>query len=178
MVSTDMNDFLTQELRANEVYKAMKQMHPKKSPGLEGMPPLFYHYFWSLVGDCVTKIVLDFLNHDITPLPNFNETHVVLIPKIKSLKKITQYRRISLSNVISYLALKVLANCLKPFLPKIISENQITLMSDRLITDNILVAFETMHHINQKRNVKVGEMALKLDMSKFLIELSGDAWKK
>ena len=36
MVSTDMNDFLTQELRANEVYKAMKQMHPKKSPGLEG----------------------------------------------------------------------------------------------------------------------------------------------
>ena len=112
------------------------------------------------------------------PLPNFNETHVVLIPKIKSLKKITQYRPISLSNVISYLALKVLANCLKPFLPKIISENQSTLMSDRLITDNILVAFETMHHINQKRNVKVGEMALKLDMSKVLIELSGDAWKK
>ena len=70
-MSTDMNDFLTQELRANEVYKAMKQMHPKKSPGLEGMSPLFYHHFWSLVGDCVTKIVLDFLNHDITPPPKF-----------------------------------------------------------------------------------------------------------
>ena len=39
-------------------------------------------------------------------------------------------------------------------------------MHDRLITDNVLVAFETMHHINQKKSGKVGEMALKLDMSK------------
>ena len=36
----------------------------------------------------------------------------------------------------------------------------------RLITDNILLAFESMHHINQKREGKEGEMALKLDMSK------------
>ena len=40
------------------------------------------------------------------------------------------------------------------------------LMSDLLITDNFLVAFETMHHINKKRSDKVGEMALKQDMSK------------
>ena len=39
-------------------------------------------------------------------------------------------------------------------------------MSNHLITDNVLVAFETMHHISQKRSGKVGEMALKLDMSK------------
>ena len=42
VVSTNMNDFLTQEFRADEVYKALKQRHPKKSPGLDGMPPLFY----------------------------------------------------------------------------------------------------------------------------------------
>lgn len=30
----------------------------------------------------------------------------------------------------------------------------------------MLVAFETMHHISQKRNGKVGDMALKLDISK------------
>ena len=39
-------------------------------------------------------------------------------------------------------------------------------MSDHLITDNIIVAFEIMHHLNKKRSGKVGEMALKLDMSK------------
>ena len=39
-------------------------------------------------------------------------------------------------------------------------------MSERLITDNVSIAFETMHHINQKKSRKVGEMAVKLDMSK------------
>ena len=39
-------------------------------------------------------------------------------------------------------------------------------MHGRLITDNILVTFEAMHHINKKKSGKVGEMELKLDMSK------------
>ena len=39
-------------------------------------------------------------------------------------------------------------------------------MSNRLITDNVLVAFETMHHISQKKSGKVGEMTLQLVMSK------------
>ena len=39
-------------------------------------------------------------------------------------------------------------------------------MTKHLITDNVSVAFETMHHISQKKNEKVGEMTLKLDMSK------------
>ena len=98
--------------------------------------------------------------------PNFNETYVVLIPKIKNPTKITQFRRISLSNVISKLASMVLANRLKRLFPHIISENQSTFMSKHLISDNVLVALETMHHINQKKSGKVGEMAVKHDMSK------------
>ena len=98
--------------------------------------------------------------------PNFNEKHVVLNPKIKNLTKITQFYPISLSNVISRIASKVLANRLRYLFPKIISENQIVFMSKCLITDNVLVAFETMHHIIQKRIGKVGEMAIKLDISK------------
>ena len=39
-------------------------------------------------------------------------------------------------------------------------------MHSRLITVNVLVAFEIMHHINQKKIGKIGEMTLKLDMSK------------
>ena len=165
VVTDSMNRFLCQPFQADEVHRALKQMHPKKSPGPDGMPPLFYQHFWSLSGDCVTKVVLDYLNLSIIP-PKFNETYIILIPKVKNPTKITQYRPISLSNVISRLASKVIANRLKRFLPKIISEHQSAFMADRLITDNILVAFETMHYLNQKRNGKIGEMALKLDMSK------------
>ena len=164
VVTDSMNKFLCQLFQAEEVHKALKQMHPKKSPSSDGMPPLFYQHFWSLSGECITKAVLDFLNFGIVP-PKFNETHVILIPKIKNPTKITQYRPISLSNVISRLASKVIANRLKRFLPKIISEHQRAFMSECLIVDNILVAFESMHHLNQKRNGKNGEMALKLDMS-------------
>ena len=39
-------------------------------------------------------------------------------------------------------------------------------MHGRLITNNVIVAFETMHHISQKKGGKIGEMTLKLDMSK------------
>lgn len=55
VVTTDMNDFLIQEFNVEEVHRALKQMLPKKSPGLDGMPHFFYQHFWSLVGDCVTK---------------------------------------------------------------------------------------------------------------------------
>ena len=39
-------------------------------------------------------------------------------------------------------------------------------MNGRLITDNVLVAFETIHQINLKKSGAKREMALKLDMSK------------
>ena len=39
-------------------------------------------------------------------------------------------------------------------------------MFNYLIIDNMLVAFETMHHISQNMNGKEGKVALKLNMSK------------
>ena len=110
-------------------------------------------------------MVLDFLNYGISS-PNFNETHIVLIPKVKEPKRVTDYRPINLCNVVYKIVSKVIANRLKKILPSIISETQISFVHGRLITDNVIVDFETMHHISNKKTRKVGEMALKLDMSK------------
>ena len=78
----------------------------------------------------------------------------------------SEYRPISLSNVIYKLASKVLANRLKTLIPSLITENHSAFLSEILITDNVLVAFEIMNSISQKRRGKTGAMALKLDMSK------------
>ena len=51
-------------------------------------------------------------------------------------------------------------------MPHIISESQSTFQSDKEISDNIFVAFETLHHMKMKKIGKVGHMALKLDMGK------------
>ena len=139
-------------------------MHSMKALGPDGMPLLFYQHFWPIVNPIVIKTVLDFLNHDITPL-KFHETHIVLIPKIKNPERVTDYRPISLRNVVYKLASKTVANKLKLIMQEIICENQSAFVSERLITDNVLVAHELMTHINRKKKGKSGEMALKLDMS-------------
>ena len=81
-------------------------------------------------------------------------------------KQDLSYQPISLNNVLYRIVFKVLANRLKKILPHIISMSQSAFLPDRLITDNVLVAFETMHCINQRSKGKEGLMAIKLDMSK------------
>ena len=48
---------------------------------------------------------------------------MTFIPKVKNPGKISEFRPISLCNVIYKLISKVLANRLKPLLPSIVSEN-------------------------------------------------------
>ena len=105
--------------------------------------------------------MLDFLNNGVIP-PKFNETHIVLVPKNNNPKRVTEYRPISLCNVIYKIGSKTLANRLKKILPLIISESQSASVNGRLISDNVLIAFETMHHIGQRKRGEVGEMHLSL----------------
>ena len=104
-------------------------------------------------------------NSGTLPQP-VNHTFITLIPKKKSPEHVSDFRSISLCNVLYKLFSKVLANRLKKFLPSIITEHQSVFVKDRLITDNILVAFETLHCMKNYSSGSSGYMALKLDMSK------------
>jgi hypothetical protein len=120
---------------------------------------------WGTVRQEICRAILEFLNRG-----NFdnsvNATYIVLIPKKKNPKKITEYRLISLCNVIYKLSAKMLANRMKQILAQIISPTQSAFIPGRLITDNVLVAFEALHTMDACMTGKQGYMALKLDMSK------------
>ena len=90
--------------------------------------------------------MLDCLNNCKIPL-EINSTYITLIPKVKSPELITDFRPISLCNVVYKIVSKVLANRLRAILPSIISENQSAFQARRVITDNILMAFETLHYM-------------------------------
>ena len=122
-VSMDMQEILSREFSADEIKAALFQMEPTKAFGPDGMNALFYQKFWHIVGNDVTTVALDFLNFGIIVL-EINYTHIVLISKVKSSEKISDYRPISLCNVIYKIISKVLANRLKQILPHVISPSQ------------------------------------------------------
>lgn len=149
-VNQAINRELCRVFTPNEIKRALFDMYPLKSPGPDGIPAPFYQRFWTLVGSNVTDCALQFLNQHILN-PTLNYRHIVLIPKCKSPKKITQFRPISLSNVMFKIASKAFTNRLKPHMNAIISETQSAFIPNRLITDNVLVSYEVNHFIKQKK---------------------------
>ena len=157
-ISDEMNDILTREFTAKEIQHAFKQMAPTTTLGPDGMPPIFYKNFWNIVGNDVIKTVLNALNSGCVH-ESLNETFIALIPKIKNTKKVSNFRPISLCNVVYKLISKVVVNPLKQILPNIVFDSQSAFLPRKLIICNVLVAFETLHYLKRKTY-------LKLDMSK------------
>ena len=140
-------------------------MHPTKAPGSDGMSPIFFQKYWDIVGPSVVNSVLQTLRTEVMH-DGLNETFICLIPKVNCPQKITEFRLISLCNVVYKIVSTVLVNRLKKILPEVISESQSAFVPDRQITDNVLVVFETMHYLDQRRKGKEGLIAIKLNMSK------------
>ena len=120
---------------------------------------------WHQVKEGVTTTCLHILNKQgtITPL---NHTYIALVPKIGKLRKVTEFRPISLCNVIYRIVAKSIANRFKQILHKIIFPMQSAFILDRLITDNIIVGYECLHKIRHCKGKGKGLVALKLDVSK------------
>lgn len=165
MVTNEMNTMLLAEFTKAKVDIALQQMAPLKAPSPDGMPPIFYQHFWESIGDDVAKAVISCLNSRAIPA-SLNHTYITLILKVKSPEHVTEFRPIALCNILYKLISKVLANRLKKILLEIISESQSAFQFDKAISDNILVAFETLHHMKKRRTGKTDFMTMKLDMSK------------
>ncbi|KAL0009322.1 hypothetical protein SO802_010824 [Lithocarpus litseifolius] len=72
-------------------------------------------------------------------------------------------------NVLFYLKfwhIVVLVNRLKLILPQIISPFQSAFVPSRLITDNVVIAYETLHAMHIRKKGKKEALSLKLDVSK------------
>lgn len=61
---------------------------------------------------------------------------------------------------------KILSKRLSGIIGKLISENQNTFIIGKLISNNIQLAQEVIHHLKNKKLGSKCEMAIKLDMTK------------
>lgn len=76
------------------------------------MTALFFVHFWKIIGGDVVRTVQQFFQEGHL-LPNLNETNLVLIPKVAIPSNISQFRPISLCNVVYKVISKILAKRLK-----------------------------------------------------------------
>ncbi|XP_019185981.1 PREDICTED: uncharacterized protein LOC109180726 [Ipomoea nil] len=159
------NDRLLRVVSQEEVRCSVFQMHPDKSPGPDGLGPGFYQHFWDILGGDVTLFCRDFIQTATLPT-KANDTFIVLVPKKPNPDSMKDLRPIALCNVLYKIAAKVCANQMKSVLEGLINTAQSAFIPGRLITDNIMVAYEAHHYLKRKSQGRQGVAALKVDMSK------------
>ena len=54
LITDDMNRELSREFTTKEVYLALRYIAPLRALGPDGMPALFYHSYWNIIGSHVT----------------------------------------------------------------------------------------------------------------------------
>lgn len=80
-----------------------------------------------------------------------NSTNIVLIPKNSNPMNMSHFHPISLCNVLYKILAKAIANCFRRVIRKCIDEAQSAFVPGRLISDNVLIAYDILNTLKHKR---------------------------
>lgn len=163
-ISDDVNSSLVAIPTPIEIKQALFSMANNKSPGPDGMTPIFFKNFWSIVGNDLTLAIQDFFIHGRLTKA-VNHTFIALIPKRLAANRLEHFRPISLCSVVYKIITKIISTRLKPVLGSIIHPNQTAFIPGRSIVDNCIINQEVMHYLQTKKG-NWGFMAVKIDMAK------------
>jgi hypothetical protein len=164
-VITHMRNTIRTEYVEARGYARRNPHTPSKAPGVDGFTAGFFQRHWGLLQQTIVPAILEFLNGGELPA-GLNDTSITLIPKVRNPQAVSQYRPISLCPVLYKIAAKAITNRLRGCLDEIISEEQSAFVPGRLITDNVLVAYESVHSMRRRKKGKNFSCAVKLDMMK------------
>lgn len=164
-VSSEINADLSKFPSIDEIRAATFSINSDSAPVPDGLTGFFFKKYWEIIKYLVISEVQSFFKTGILP-KEWNHTNLCLIPKIQAATKMTDLRPISLCSVLYKIVSKILVNRLKRHLPKLISPTQAAFVSERMISDNILIAHEAIHSLHSHQNFSKSSMLLKTDMSK------------
>ena len=139
------------EITTEECVKALDTFDNGKTPGNDGIPVEFYKTFWNSVGLFMTEV----FNHsfELGQMSNSQKQAVVTLidKKRKDRMFLENWRPISLINVDSKIATKVIANRIKNVLPGIIHSNQSGFMKGRFIGETARSILDIIAHTESSK---------------------------
>ncbi|KAL2235635.1 UNVERIFIED_CONTAM: hypothetical protein Sindi_1295700 [Sesamum indicum] len=149
-ILTDEETGLLLPFSPDDVKQAVFDIAEDKAPGPDGFSSGFFKAAWPVVGDEVTRAVLEFFAMGKL-LKQTNCTLLALIPNVHTPMLVGDFRPISCCNVLYKIIAKLLVQRLSGVLDKIISPCQAAFIPGRSIGDNIKLAQELFTGYNQIR---------------------------
>ena len=123
VISVEENEELVWMVIEEEVHRAMFSMKAYKSYGLDGYPLAFFQLFWELIKMDLLRVAHDFFKNGKL-IKQLNKNFIALIPKVKDLEVLSDFRPIYICNTTYNIFSKKFVNRLKPLLQKFIGKTQ------------------------------------------------------
>ncbi|KAJ4783220.1 RNA-directed DNA polymerase (reverse transcriptase)-related family protein [Rhynchospora pubera] len=153
-----------------KVKRAVFQMGPDKSPGPDGVTARFIQKYWNIIGPDLVQQIKQIFHTGWIP-DDWLKCNIILIPKGDEPETPSQFRPISIGNVLYRLIMKILTNRLRPHMKKLIAQEQTAFLHNRCISDNVLLIKEVLNSFNTKK-FKHHAFMLKADITKAFDKLN------
>ena len=155
---------MNRSITSNEVETGIKNLPTKRSPG----PDVFTGKLYQTLREELTPILLKLFQKSAEggTLPNsFSEATITLTPKPdKDIRKIENYRPISLMNIEAKILNKILANRIQQHIKSIIHHDQVRFIPGMQGSFNIRKSINVIHHINKLK--EKNHMIISIDAEK------------
>ncbi|XP_073360435.1 uncharacterized protein [Aegilops tauschii subsp. strangulata] len=153
-----------------EVWSAIKEMHPERAPGPDGFTAAFYQKVWPIIKHEIMAVFLKLYVGDGRGFGKLNRAHIVLIPKKPDAEEVGDFRPISLPHSVAKIFAKLLAMRARRRMKEIVTTNQSAFICGRHLHDNFLL----VRQVARKLHARKADIAfLKLDITRLLIRSIG-----
>lgn len=162
-LNQEQQDSLTEEVTDEEIKDVLWHMKESKALGPDEFTVTFFKHAWDIMGKDVTEAIQYIFNSGRL-LRETNSTFISLIPKMIEAMKFSEFRPISLCNLLYKIIMKIMDNRMQGVMNFLVRENQTAFIKGRSISENILLCHEVVHGFERKTHPPL--VILKIDIRK------------
>jgi hypothetical protein len=141
-LSEDNVDLCEAIISIEELGKALKELPNKKSPGTDGLTTEFYKFFWPDIKHIVFDSLIYAYNNNALSIEQKRGILTLIPKKDKDLRRLKNWRPLTLLNTDYKILTKLLASRLQKVLPSVISFDQSGYLKGRYIGENIRIIYD------------------------------------